>query len=347
MEGVASDDESDDERDTNGQFHVLFRYGHGHPNGTSILSTARPWTWDEADVHVVLESSNLDSTANSMRGTCSAKSVRFSQQAARAVQAAFKPTPDLQPIQDLCSAIGSLQGPQRDVCFSLLRDEIIRQRYGFLVYPTEHLPSDTDHWSVSSLRTAVSAGMTRRDRLQLAVTLASSVLQLHETPWLNDDWSIDNIFFIERPGMDAYKYPFVARQFHQTSPASVNTIPSSLTYVIPNQTLYGLGIALIELWYGKTLTELHKAGDGPLDPANAQMNFLTMFNTAFRLVSELEDEAGEMYSDAVRRCIQCDFKSRARNFRDAQFQSAVFEGVVAQLKANYEFLHKRRAGRWP
>ena len=341
MEDVTSD-EDDDEESMNGQFHVLFRYSHGHPNGAGVLTTAQPWTWDEADVRVVLEPSNVKPTATSMCSTRSAKSVRFTQQAAQAVQAAFKSKPDLQPIQDLCSAIRSLQGPQRDVCFSLLKDEIIRQRYGFLVYPTEHLPCDTDRWSVSSLRTAFTAGMTRRDRLQLAITLASSVLQLHETPWLNDDWGIDNIFFIERPGIDAYEHPFVARHFDPASSASVNAIPSSLAYVIPNQTLYGLGIALIELWYGKTLAELYKAGDGPQDSADAQLNFLTSFNTAFRLVSELEDEAGEMYSDAVRRCIQCDFKSRAKNFRDVQFQTAVFEGVVAQLKANYEFLHKSR-----
>jgi hypothetical protein len=238
-----------------------------------------------------------------------------------------------------------LQGPQRDVYFSLLKDEIIRQRYGFLVYPAEHLPCDTDHWSVSSLRTAFAAGMTRRDHLQLAVTLASSVLQLHETPWLNDDWDIDDIVFIERPGMDAYEHPFVARHSDPASSTSINAIPSSLAYVISNQTLYGLGIALIELWYGKTLAELHKARNGPGDSADTQLDFLTSFNTAFRLISELEDEAGEVYSDAVRRCIQCNFKSRARKFRDVQSQTAVFEGVVAQLKANYEFLHKSRIRR--
>ncbi|KAF9694900.1 hypothetical protein EKO04_006823 [Ascochyta lentis] len=320
-------------------FHVLFQYDRSPPPDPGVAVSSRPWTWDEAEVHVVLEKSKTGEAAASVSSIPPRKSVRFSHRAAEAVEAALKSTPDLRPISDLCSAIQSLQGPQRDVCFSLLKDEIIRQRYGFLVYPIENSPYDTDHWSVSSLRAAVAKGMTRRYRLQLAVTLASSVLQLHETSWLSDDWSIDSVFFVERPGIDAYDYPFVAQRFHQASSRITSAIPGQMVHVIPNQALYGLGIALIELWYGKTLAELHEIGDGPLNLSDSEKNFLTTFNTAYRLISELEDEAGEMYSGAVRRCIQCDFQSRARNFRDAQFQKAVFEGVVAQLKANYDFLH--------
>jgi hypothetical protein len=49
-------------------------------------------------------------------------------------------------------------------------------------------------------------------------------------------------------------------------------------------------------------------------------------------------EAGARYSDAVRRCIRCDFDQRASSLEDSRFVEAVYRGVVAQLQANYEYL---------
>lgn len=66
-----------------------------------------------------------------------------------------------------------------------------------------------------------------------------------------------------------------------------------MAYAIPSQTLYGFGIVMIELWYGKAFAELHEVGDGARDSVNTESGFLTMFDTAFRPISELEDEAGE------------------------------------------------------
>lgn len=325
------------------QFNVLFRYGHRPPLN---IDGARPWDWDEADVRVFLEPAVSIGTIAHTSDSRSTKKVRFAQQVAQAaVEAALEEKPNLQPITDLCSAIHALQSPHRDVCFSLIKDQIVRQRYGFVVYPKKTQPFDTVHWSVSSLRSAFTTGMTRRDRLQLAVTLASSVLQLSETAWLDDDWSIDNIFFVNRPGVNAYQYPFVAGKFDRSAYTSRKTVPPSLSYVVPNCILYGLGIALIELWHGKTLDELHLSTDGLRHPNDMQRDFLTLFNTACRLVSELADEAGELYSDAARRCIRCDFNARARSFQDSDFQLAVYLGVVAQLKMNYDFLHKTQTGR--
>ncbi|KAF2661869.1 hypothetical protein K491DRAFT_646395 [Lophiostoma macrostomum CBS 122681] len=66
---------------------------------------------------------------------------------------------------------------------------------------------------------------------------------------------------------------------------------------------------------------------------------MSEFNTADRLVDELYNEAGGKYSDAVRRCIRCDFDRRANSLEDLGFQQAVYEGVVAQLKENFDFLY--------
>jgi hypothetical protein len=70
---------------------------------------------------------------------------------------------------------------------------------------------------------------------------------------------------------------------------------------------------------------------------------VTEFRTADRLAEALLSEAGAKYSDAVRRCIRCDFDQRASSLEDAKFQKAVYQGVVAQLQENYEYLFQDQA----
>lgn len=339
MDDASSDDDDDDDDDARMRdpFHVLFQYGHQHSATPAI--TVSPWTWDEADIHVTREqpASTIVAPGCHVHG---GKGVRFASHDERAVKAALEPEPNLQSIKDLCSAIQNLQKLQRDVCLTLLEREIAKQKYRLRIYPIKILPQDTEQWSVSTLRKALRRGrrFSKRDRVRLAVTLASSVLQLHETPWLDDDWGIDSIYFVERPRYSAYDQPFVSRGIGASSPSSQRTIPKHLGRMIRNQPLFALGIALIELWYGESLSELHEHEDGPLDPPDLQSSLLTRFNTADRLADELADDAGTKYSDAVRRCIRCDFSLRVNSLEDVQFQKAVFQGVVAKLKESYDFM---------
>ncbi|KAF2786300.1 hypothetical protein K505DRAFT_380358 [Melanomma pulvis-pyrius CBS 109.77] len=340
MEDVSSDDEdSNDEVAMRDPFHVLFRYSHHHRSKkpTSPTKSASPWMWEEADVRITLASKLSTPTAATL-APCG-KGVRFATQAKKAVKAALDPNPNLRPIQDLCSAISMLQDPQRDVCLSLLASEYAKLKYGLLIYPLKDPPSDPESWSVSSLRNVLEdAKFTRHDRLRLAVTLASSVLQLHETPWLEENWGKDNIFFINRDEKTVYDHPFVSQHFNHASLPPSSPIPASMSRIIRNQTLYALGVSLIELWYGKPLHELQRPEDGDMT-GDVRVDLMTEWNTADRLVDELYSEAGGKYSDAVRRCIRCDFDRRASSLEDAAFQKAVYQGVVSQLKENFDFLY--------
>ncbi|RYP66475.1 hypothetical protein DL770_008797 [Monosporascus sp. CRB-9-2] len=302
IDDVQSDeDASEDEESMRDSFHVVFRYSHdGLVKPCGPTAAVKPWAWEEADVRITVESQSHIGTVSAARDFSRGKRVHFASQAEDAVKAALNPTPNLQPIQDLCAAISTLRTPQRDVCLSLLANEYAKQKYGILIYPSKEPPTDTDTWSISTLRSILEdSEFARRDRLRLAVTLSSSVLQLHETPWLDENWGKDDILFIKRSEKTTYHHPFVSH----------------------------------ELWYGKPMSQLHKPEDGPLGDS------MTEFNTADRLVDELYSEAGGKYSDAVRRCIRCDFDCRANSLEDIAFQRAVYEGVVAQLKENFDFLY--------
>jgi hypothetical protein len=328
MNNVQSHD-SEDEESMPDPFHVVFRYSHLEQQTLQgVPVKTKPWSWEEADVHITIDGQS------SVRDAACKKGVRFASKAQKAVQAALDQTQSRRPVHSLCAAISTLQKPQRDVCLSLLATEYTKQKYDVLIYPSKTAPADTEAWKISSLRSVLfDPAFARRNRLHLAVTLASSVLQLHETPWLNDNWGKDDILFIKRAGKTIYEHPFVSQRFDPTRQSSTRTTPSSMSRIIRNQTLYALGISLIELWYGKPLSILYQAED------QAETDQMTEWNTADRLVEELYNEAGGKYSDAVRRCIRCDFDRRASSLQDAAFQRAVYQGVVAQLKETFDFLY--------
>ncbi|ORY02186.1 hypothetical protein BCR34DRAFT_605666 [Clohesyomyces aquaticus] len=335
MDDRSSDDESDGEEGSmKNPFHVVFRYGDQHSN--QHTSAHRPWVWEEADVRVECQAS----ASPRMTAISSSKGVRFASQAKQAVKAALEPNPNLRPIQDLCSAICNLKNPQRDVCLSLLASEIAKQKYGILIFPLETQPSDPEAWSVSSLRDVLKdPKFTKRERLRLAVTLASAVLQLHETPWLEENWGNDKILFKSHCGETVYDHPFVSQRFsHAIQLPQSPQSPNLMSRIIRNRTLYALGVSLIELWYSKPIRELYCPDDGSPYSGNASVDLLTEWNTANRMVDDLYSDAGAKYGDAVRRCIRCEFDRRTNSLDDVAFQQAVYQGVVAELKENFEFL---------
>jgi hypothetical protein len=345
MHGEESD-ESDEEENMKEPFHVVFRYSHSIQvdDVESDQDTLRdesvtpdPWSWEEADIRITVD--RQPETVAVSR----AKEVRFASKAKKAVEAALSPTPNLKPINSLCAAIATFKQPERDVCISLLADEYAKQKYGMLIYPCKDPPRDTAGWAVSSLRTILSErSFSRHDRLHLAVTLASSVLQLYETPWLNNRWEKDDILFINRSGATAYDHPFVTQSIENVGERTTGSQePPGWEYVVRNRPLYALGICLIELCFREPLLALSQPKDYGGTVAQ------TEFNTANRLIGERADigeianEAGKKYAEAVARCIRCDFKQPSSNLEDASFQQAVYQDVVVKLKETYDFIVTR------
>lgn len=129
-----------------------------------------------------------------------------------------------------------------------------------------------------------------------------------------------------------YEHPYVYRQLSQATNVPASQNQQTKYRVIRNQTLYSLGILLIELWYGKLIEQLQAPSD--LDCAGTPG---ATWCTAERPVdNELEFEAGKRYSDAVRRCIRCDFDRSDMNLNNESFQRAVFDGVVVPLETTLQ-----------
>jgi hypothetical protein len=226
-----------------------------------------------------------------------------------------KPSPtELQEIEDLCGAIR--QRTREIPCLGVLIDQEANKHRVSL--RDGNLPPSPS-LKIVSLKKLLSQALkiAKRDRLILGVKLASSVLQLHKTPWLKEVWSKTDIFFVQNDEQSStiiITKPFVSKAF-QSPVCKMSARVSIDPYTnqapdVRNPTIFSLGIILIELWFGQALETLRIPEDLG---ANNTPNQFTDFATARRLTEEIYNEAGEWYGDAVRRCIYCEFDQRNTN----------------------------------
>ena len=181
--------------------------------------------------------------------------------------------------------------------------------------------------------------LSQKDRLHLAVVLASSVLQLDGTSWLKKQWRSCDIFFLQTenplpnvPRID-YAYPYLSTKISSDALRPSSNTEGSTAYtahLIRCEVLFALGLTLIELSFGETLV----GKQIPDDVDNSEI--VTSYRTANRLLDYVYNESGSRYGDVVRRCIQCPFDVRHPNLDNEEFQQAVFEYIVTPLVQDLE-----------
>ena len=177
--------------------------------------------------------------------------------------------------------------------------------------------------------------LSRLDRLHLAVTLASSLLQLDSTPWLQGQWrSSDILLLVNGNGVvrsQKVVYPYIS-QTDSTAGGikgkAVNSIQLR-AHLVRSEVLYALAQLLVELCFGMSLSKKFDPQD--LDPEGRQE--ITEMNILRRLLDQcdIDNEIGKWYGDVVWTCLYCPFKKREIDFDDEETVSAVYEDIVMPL----------------
>lgn len=179
-----------------------------------------------------------------------------------------------------------------------------------------------------SQRRSPDEGLFRIDRLQIAVTLASSVLQLDGTLWLKSQWTCDDILFHSikgQPEVMKYTRPYLSWQrCRSTAIPSLNSLRLGIQ-TIRNDVLLALGLALVELCFGRTLGDMWKPNDGDIN------DMITRVNTATRLHGSVYREMGIPYGEAVRRCLFQPFDVRELSLDVEEVQQKVLDDIVSPL----------------
>ena len=173
---------------------------------------------------------------------------------------------------------------------------------------------------------------TRRERLKLAVKLASSVLQFHKTEWLQERWGKQDIYFIQEDPK-SLEIPVVCQAF---TPESSVPEASMKSIISCNLSLFSLGIVLIELWFWRSVESFQVNKPGANDPPEDLDT--ARFITATKLIQTLYGDAGSNYGDIVRRCIN-GLDHREIQLENDEFKNEVYLKVLQPLERDLEHFY--------
>lgn len=249
-----------------------------------------------------------------------------------------------QQLHDLDSIAPSGK-PITDMCAALVQDQWPGQRIGHVAIEefTEHYlilfqGNKVEAKSVeckltltdllsNAMQSEKPFSLSRRQRLSIASTLASSVLQLDMTLWLNHFWTSNQIVFhcpSDCTSLGSSVYPYISGQVRPIK-GSNKEQHDSRSVESSNETLLSLGITLIELCFGQPVSEMRKPEDVGSDET------VTKIRSAKRLLSQVYDEAGCRYGDAVKQCLESHQDFPDATFEDKKFQEAVYTTIVMPL----------------
>jgi hypothetical protein len=177
---------------------------------------------------------------------------------------------------------------------------------------------------------------------QLALKISNSVLQFHGTAWMLPTWKLRDVSIFGSELSDQTLMTLHLSTYFESSPqCSAPSGPSNITPSNPasqttnlspvdaccaslcpgiyNETLFSLGIALLEIAHWQSLRSMGQ-------------NDANEFYTAHRLVRG-RPPLGLKYRKIVERCLRCDFGAGTEDLEDIELQQAVWSKVVFPLES--------------
>jgi hypothetical protein len=166
--------------------------------------------------------------------------------------------------------------------------------------------------------------LTRRQRYFIALLLASSVAQLHLTPWLRNGLVKEDVLFFLTDHSDCivpYQEPFIRQGFPLDYSPTTQAEANECNF-------YSLGILLLELCFGQRLEDhplrkKHQAGVGETKQAFDLL-------AAMKWSQSVDGEGGDDYASAVKWCF-----TGAKN-ANQDWQGEIIKHVVRPLEACQE-----------
>lgn len=232
-----------------------------------------------------------------------------------------------QPIEDLCEVLGNTFSPDQLSYVGFLLDKSTHIMHS--IHTANEQPSS---WYTISLKEVIDEKkrFPRIRRSRLAAELSLSLLRYAQTPWLQNQWNKDDISFVVEHDQIHFGRPFISTGL---STKVKNSIAFYRRAGIENESLFTMGILLIELWCGLTIDEIcQQQHIGQIFTQTIASTDVSISWTEMeKLLSYLEDEAGEDYCVIVKVCIRCEIPGSKKDFEAGAFQDAVFSNVVYPL----------------
>ncbi|KAF2115033.1 hypothetical protein BDV96DRAFT_91523 [Lophiotrema nucula] len=334
------------------------------PKGTSFMVSfsssgdthSHPWTWQEAEIRIAEDDCYTTPQPSPKLKPKVTKTVSFGNKPPPPYSklpdptASLSPSPTLQEVKDLCASIQRLHKSSPCIGFSFDSQKCLRG-----VYPVD-LPAEKPALSKGDgaivtleelLATPLSVNgrplkLSKKERYALAVTLASSTLQLNSTPWFPDDIKAKDILFHRTTGprLVDIDHPYVTPKLVELTK---DTIQKPRGFHNKNTVLLGLAIALLELYFGIS-AEQHQVNEGGA-PANGHIdsNPWQLCAIAYEWTEMEQENLSAAFLTAVKHCLRC-FSDPGASLQDSDFLQAAVEGIVLPLQEElYQFLGKTAA----
>ena len=160
--------------------------------------------------------------------------------------------------------------------------------------------------------------------------LARTVMQLFDTPWLDQNWSLEDVY-VDGGATDSQLY--IPKTFDHAQRSF--THPTKRQAFVKNQMVFALGVALLELTYGKDIRCFKTPED--LDENNEE-NALTLYSIADRLTKEIRKIETPRFARAVAKCIFPASDTYDFELANEGFRNRFYLDVVQPLHSEYEIL---------
>lgn len=199
------------------------------------------------------------------------------------------------------------------------------------------------------LRGRVSPPPSRRQRYALSFILASSFLQLLDTPWLPESWkksdivfisdeNNSNVFLLDQPHLNRNfiaSAPSKNKQQHQHSSLKATDTSGKNTKTFRSLEL--LGIVLLELCFGQLIEEQTYRKRWPSGD-DAMQKYAFDFMAARQWNDAVNEEAGPDFDEAIRWCLE-----GHRNTSPEHWRKEMLGHVVQPLERCHKYLSEGRS----
>lgn len=179
--------------------------------------------------------------------------------------------------------------------------------------------------SLANLLSQSPRTISKRDALFLAVNLASSLLQLHATPWLPENWCNQSIYFVQP---EKVQQTYVISGIGHYSTSQDNHANFGL-----NPYLVELGIVLLELSERKLFCEWTKDNNTASLPDNVMEKAALAWEWFMQIYENMSTE----YAIVVQLCLKSSFipVQPTNTLADPAFRQAVYRDIVYRLERLY------------
>jgi hypothetical protein len=253
----------------------------------------------------------------------------------------------LQEVIDICTAIR--KSKTRKTYLGLCLDHSGKLRRALSIpqpeiqdnrKPAEVAPDNYEGTSLNKLLMAdpnqYGHTLSRKDRMSLALTLASSFVQLEAKQWIQDSWGREYIVFDQHPEAAEDSSVDISKPYilHSVDTRNTDTKAKSIQRS-DNYSLLSLEILLLELSTGQTF-EQHQSrikgkGVDSLEPPQEYLKRLVKQFEASNWLKSVQDDLSSGFHGAIRHCIRS-YLDEASGKDEAVYRQAVLDQVVLPLQ---------------